>query len=94
MQRKKDFFARMGERLDLPREALPGGFGLSLSGQNELSVRGCRRILEYEETCICLLLDGVVLSVKGEGLLCTTFAAESLVISGHISLLSFEEVKP
>ena len=93
MRKRKDLLARFGERLDIPREALPGGFGLSLSGQNELSVRGCRRILAYGESCIRLLLDKRVLAVEGEGLLCTAFAPELLVICGHICVLRFEGVK-
>lgn len=93
MRKRKDLFARVGERLDIPREALPGGFGLSLSGQNELSVRGCRRILEYGENCIRLLLGKTALTVDGKDLLCTTFAPEILVIRGHIRMLSFEEVR-
>ena len=37
MPKKRDFLARFGERLDIPREALPGGFGLTLSGQTMFS---------------------------------------------------------
>ena len=61
MRKKKELLARIGERLDIPREALPGGFGLTLSGQNELTVRGCRRILHYGEDCIRLSLGKTVL---------------------------------
>jgi sporulation protein YqfC len=92
MRKRKDFFARFGERLDIPREALPGGFGLSLSGQNELSVRGCHRILEYGDACIRLLLDKLSLRVEGEKLLCTVFVGDQLVIRGRITALRFEEV--
>ena len=48
MRQKKDFFSRVGERLGLPREGLPGGFSAFLSGAGEVTVRGCRKILRYE----------------------------------------------
>ena len=91
MRRKKGLFARLCERLDIPREALPGGFGLSMSGQNELTVRGCRRILSYGADRISLSLGRVTLLVEGEGLLCTVFEAGSVTVQGHICKVAFEE---
>lgn len=91
MRRKKEFFTRFGERLDIPREALPGGFGLSMSGQNELTVRGCRQILAYGANCIALSLGKVALLVEGQGLLCTVFEAGSVTVQGLICKVSFEE---
>ena len=90
MRRKKDFLARFGERLDIPREALPGGFGLSLSGQNELTVRGCRRILSYGPECIRLSLGKTVLSVRGKRLLCTQFEAGTVTVQGWICGIELE----
>lgn len=91
MRRKKEFFTRFGERLDIPREALPGGFGLSMSGQNEVTVRGCRKILSYGADRISLSLGKVILVVEGEGLLCTVFEAGSVTVQGVICKLSFDE---
>ena len=93
MRQKKAFFARFSERLDIPREALPGGFGLSMSGQNELTARGCRKILSYGADRIVLCLGGVVLSVEGEGLLCTVFEAGNVTVQGLILRIGFDEGK-
>ena len=92
MRKKQDFFTRFGERLDIPREALPGGFGLTLSGRSELTVRGCKRILEYGSTAILLSLGKDAVRISGEDLFCTVFAAESVTVCGHITSFSFEEV--
>ena len=92
MRKRKDLFDRFGARLDIPREVLPGGFSLSLSGQRELLVEGCRQILEYGDQKIRLLLKKAVLQIEGERLLCTVFSEEKLVICGVISALSFEGV--
>lgn len=91
MRRKKGLFARLCERLDIPREALPGGFGLSLSGQSELTVRGCKKILSYGTDRICLALGKTVLCIEGEGLLCTVFEGGSVTVEGVICKLIFEK---
>ena len=91
MRRKKGFLASFGERLDIPCEALPGGFGLSLSGQNELTVRGCRKILSYGAERICLSLGKTVLFIEGEGLLCTVFEAGSVTVQGWICKIVFDK---
>ena len=93
MRRRRDFLSALGARLDMPSEALPHGFGLSLSGQNELTVRGCRRILEYGDSRMCLELGKCRLAVLGEGLICTAFLPETLTVCGSITALSFEEGK-
>lgn len=92
MRRRKDLLTRFGETLDLPREALPGGFGLAMSGQNELTVRGCRRILQYEAERICFSLGKVALAVTGEQLICTAFSAGNVTVRGHIAAVTFEEM--
>lgn len=90
MRRDKGFLARVGERLDIPAEVLPGGFSLSLSGRRELTVSGCRRILCYGEEEMRLLLGKTVLSVCGHALVCTAFGGGSVTLSGEILSLSFE----
>lgn len=91
MSKAKDFFTRLGERLDIPREALPGSFGLTLAGQNELVVRGCKRILAYTPSEVMLAVGGTVLTVEGERLLCTAFGAGCVTVNGIVQALRFGE---
>ena len=92
MQEKKRVFGGLSRYLDIPSEALPGGFGLSLSGRRELTARGCRRILSYGTERISLLLGGgAVLAVEGDGLLCTVFRAGCVTVEGRITALRFEK---
>lgn len=93
MPKKGDLLARFGAKLDIPREALPGSFGLTLSGQHELVVRGCKKILSYGKDCITLALGKAVLEIRGEALFCTAFGARCVTVTGRIVLLSFEEAK-
>ncbi len=93
MRRKKELLAGLGRYLDLPTEAIPGGFGLSLSGREQLTVRGCREILIYTPAEIRLSLGRVALSVGGEGLLCTVLEAGNVTVEGLVCTLSFEPLK-
>lgn len=90
MSEKKDFLARFGARLDLPREALPGGFSLLLSGQGELCVRGRVRILSYKEDEVLLLVEKRRIRVLGKGLLCASFEKENMRIIGTVMGVNFE----
>lgn len=88
MRQKKDFFSRVGERLGLPREGLPGGFSAFLSGAGEVTVRGCRKILRYEPEIISLSVGKQELSVHGAGLVCTAYSAETVTVTGNITALT------
>ena len=91
MRQNKDFFSRFGEKLDIPREVLPHGFSLSLSGQEELTVQGCRRILTYEKELISLRVGKSTLHIAGDHLLCVAFGAGSVTVRGCIRELRFEK---
>lgn len=90
MKEKKDFFARLGARLDLPCEALPGGFSLLLSGHRELLVRGRARILSYKEDEIVLLVERRRLRVKGKRLFCAGFEKDHVRIIGTVMGVNFD----
>ena len=92
MQKKGEFLARFGAKLDIPREALPGGFGVMLSGQNELVVHGCKKILSYGEERIELAVAKLRLVIEGEGLLCSAFGGGAVTVVGKIVAIRLEEV--
>lgn len=93
MRKDKDLLGAIGARLDIPREALPFGFALALSGRRELTVWGCESILSYGDREIRLLLGGLPLAILGEGLLCTAFSGSALTVTGKIGTLRFEEAR-
>ena len=90
MREKKDVLARIAARLDLPREALPGGFSVLLSGES-LCIQGRAAILTYGKECILLCVGKRRLRVQGRGLFCAELAAERVLINGHVKGLFWEE---
>ena len=93
MPKKVGFLTRFGAKLDIPREALPGSFGMTLSGQHELVVRGCKKILSYGKESIVLALGKTALEIRGEELFCAAFGARCVTVTGRIVSLTFEEAK-
>lgn len=93
MPKKGDLLARFWAKLDIPREALPGGFGVALSGQRELVVRGCKKILSYGDEKIELAVAKIKLVIEGEELLCSAFGAGAVTVVGKVVAIRFEEVK-
>ena len=90
MSRKKDFLARFGAGLDLPREALPGGFSLVLSGGEELSVRGRVRIISYSEDEILLSVEKKRVCITGSKLFFASFEKENMRIIGTVMGVNLE----
>lgn len=91
MPRKRGLLSRLSQALQLPREVLPGSFGLVLSGREELLVRGCKKILTYGPDCITLALPHACLAVYGEGLFCSAFGGGSVTLGGHIQKIELGE---
>ena len=91
MRRGRDFLTALGEKLDIPREALPCGFALALSGDGEMTVWGCRRILSYNEGEIVLLVGKRTLRVCGAALFCSAFGSGAVTVTGKIDSLAFLE---
>lgn len=60
---------------------------LELQGANDLTVRECERILYYGLSEIKLMLTKYVLTVRGEGLYCSSFCGKTVRIEGDISSL-------
>ena len=90
-KRREDWITRLGRNLDLPCEAMPGGFGLTLSGTGQLTLRGCRRILAYTPECVRLSVGRRAVAVTGERVLCTVFEAGSVTVEGRIDAIRLEK---
>jgi len=77
--------------MSLPSDALFGEMRIELRGRNTLTVSGCRRILKYSSEEIKLALKGFEVSVKGCGLLCTTYHYGTVGIEGCIGTIAFDD---
>lgn len=75
----------MGKRLiDAGRRALQLETYLQLTGNREIYLENCRRILEYNDIRIIVQTAELVLEIWGSGLQADSRSPESLVIHGTI----------
>ena len=87
MREKKDFLGRIGAYLDLPSQALPGGFSVMLCGDGSLCVQGSVSICSYSETQILLCVGKRYLSVEGSELFCAELSVGKVLINGTVTAL-------
>lgn len=71
-------------------EHLAEPFTVSLSGENEVSVTGCRRVLTYEDALVRIETVGCVVAIEGDALSLKAFHENEMRISGRIDKLGIE----
>ena len=91
MSEKKNekFRDRLYRTLDIDGDIF-GGVGVELRGRGSMIVRGCGKIIEYLPESIRLELEGGEISVRGRGLICTSYRMGAVGIEGRIDSISFE----
>lgn len=63
---------------------------LEMHGTRELTVRECRNIIHYADKEIRLALREYILTIKGEGLYCTSYSGGVVCVDGRLEELKFE----
>ena len=61
-----------------------------LRGESEMTVHGCKKILQYSTERICLLMRGRQLCICGNGLFCTSFSGGVITLEGRIDSVCYE----
>ena len=61
-----------------------------LRGESEMTVHGCKKILQYSTDRICLLMRGRQLCIRGNGLFCTSFSGGVITLEGRIDSVCYE----
>jgi sporulation protein YqfC len=86
--KRMSMLQRLGQKLDIPADVL-SGIHIELRGRNNLTVRGCRKILHYTETEVRVRLSGQTLQICGSSLYCTAYHRGVVEIDGIIDSLCF-----
>ncbi|MBQ7383473.1 MAG: YabP/YqfC family sporulation protein [Clostridia bacterium] len=88
---------RLGEKLrralELDGDVLPYGYMLEVRGRSGVMLRGAGRILLYTPQQIKLRVRDAEITVRGEGLICSSYYADAVGIEGRITEISFEEAE-
>ena len=89
MKNKEKLGTRIKRALEID-EILGENDTLEMRGTRELTIRECRNIIYYADEEIKLALKEYVLTVKGEGLYCTSYSGGTVCVDGRIEELKFE----
>lgn len=77
--------------LDIPEALSPSLPHIEAEGNREVSVEGCKGIVEYGRDFIKLNAGALVLAFRGEDLEIKVFSDIQTVITGDISCVEFEK---
>lgn len=85
---RMSFMELLGSKLDIPPDVV-SGIHIEMRGRNNLTVRGCRKILRYTTEEVRLRLHGVTLQITGSRLYCTAYHSGAVEIDGLIDSINF-----
>ncbi len=77
-------------KMSVQNESLAESFTVSVAGDREVSVSGCKKVLTYEEDLIRIQTRECVVAVKGEALSLKSFHPGEMRITGRIDTLAIE----
>ena len=86
-----DFRERLSRRLDLMPDLLGDAGLVEIRGRGAVTVRGGGKILLYTPEEIRISMPRSVLSICGEGLVCTSYYQGAVGVDGRIRGVFFEE---
>jgi sporulation protein YqfC len=87
---RKTLRERVCDGIGMPGDVLNGGDLCEVRGRRELTVSGCRRILQYGPDRVTLQMKRYVLTVEGRMLRCLTFCGSCVGIDGEIVRICFD----
>lgn len=89
----EDFRDRVARRLDLLPDLLGNEGLVEIRGRGTVTVRGGGKILLYTPEEIRIAMPRCVLSIVGEGLVCTSYFQGAVGVDGRIGGVCFEGVE-
>lgn len=90
MRRKKqDLAKKIADELQLPENAVTDTFHIEFMGGSDVTVEGCKGVVEYSEDVIALNLGKNILRFRGASLEISVFSEEQAVIKGDIAIMEF-----
>ena len=92
-EERENLRERLCRHLDIPPDFFGGESLVEIRGRGSVTVKGGGRILLYTPEEIRIALAKSVLSIGGEGLVCTSYYPGAIGVEGRIFQVSFEEEK-
>ena len=77
------------DSVSLPSDGFIGSFTVEMRGRELLFMQGCRGIVKYSKEEIILAAKGFFVSIKGNGLICTSYYGGTVTVEGKVNNIDF-----
>lgn len=75
--------------LGLPYGIIRNSVHIEINGNREVVIDGSNGILEYNENCIRISVEKMIVSFRGRGLCIRCLSESSMVIEGYINQIEY-----
>ena len=80
----------IGKRFEIDADKIRGGSRVEICGRGRVELGGLKKIDSYSDTCVRVLADEGILSVRGERLECVFYRRGEVAVEGRIDSVSYE----
>ena len=87
-KKQNSFIRRIESKLDIPCDII-NEIAIDIRGRNNITIKGCKKILLYTLHEVRIKLRGETLCIIGENLYCTAYHSQVIEIDGYIYSVSF-----
>lgn len=88
-RRKGEMAKKFAEELQIPQTAVTDSFIIEFRGANDVTVDGCKGLVEYGDTAVALNLGSTVVRFIGADLEIVNFFEEQAIIKGTLAAMEF-----
>ncbi len=92
MRKKGENIERLqtvASKMQMPAGAMPNCTHFEMNSNREVSIEGCKGILQYDENIIRINTGNMVTSFLGRNLAIKCLTADSLIVEGFIKSIEF-----
>ncbi len=89
MKKQKNTARKFAEEMQMPENAIHDTFSIEMHGNTEITVEGCKGMVEYDDSLIAMNLGNLIVRFHGADLEISTFFEQQAVIKGTVISVDF-----
>lgn len=89
MKKQKNTVKKFAEEMQMPESALHDTFSIEMQGNSEITIEGCKGMVEYDNSLIAMNLGSLIVRFHGNGLEISNFFEQQAVIKGTVISVEF-----
>lgn len=89
MKKLKNNAKKFAEEIQLPEDAFYDSFTIEMRSNTEITIDGCKGMVEYGASHIAINLGSLVARFHGDGLEISNFSEQQAIIKGTVISVEF-----